>query len=371
MERPEVSLEARPVAEERRMITWGRSGSSGWVGSVFRLARWRFEFRRVERQLVTEAAVTSTRHSQDQPIVQQFCDYASTTITSPEKTEKIVDNIPSQLCSTSCQSNSVSKLRPKLTEAEKEARKLRRVLANRESARQTIRRRQAMYLELTRKAADVLEENEKLKKEKELAVEEYNSLKGGNEFLKAQPKTSQAEISCSATTRTPIFLHNQPSIVPCFWPSIFPSSDVFQFQCASQSNDMSSSQYPMPHRDIPCPHQGQENSMGIARPGTPLFVFPVPWFLPFLTHSCTLHSHSGTNDRKNTHQCSTCSCSETLLHEDKNRLSSNQNMRVESSNSMKTISVGSVHGAGFTSPPDSGDQRMSLLQLRPGGGGRN
>ncbi|KAI3471963.1 hypothetical protein Pfo_028651 [Paulownia fortunei] len=230
MERPEVSLEACPVAEERRMITWGRvswrswgrggCGSSGWVGSVFRLARWRFEFRRVERQLVTEAAVTSTRHSQDQPIVQQFCDYASTTITSPEKTEKIVDNIPSQLCSTSCQSNSVSKLRPKLTEAEKEARKLRRVLANRESARQTIRRRQAMYLELTRKAADVLEENEKLKKEKVLAVEEYNSLKGGNEFLKAQlaklkkaepaemqdePKTSQAEISCSATTSTPIF----------------------------------------------------------------------------------------------------------------------------------------------------------------------
>lgn len=36
-----------------------------------------------------------------------------------------------------------------------------------------------MHLELTRKAVDLSEENENLKKEKGLAVVEYNSLKDG------------------------------------------------------------------------------------------------------------------------------------------------------------------------------------------------
>ncbi|XP_076928698.1 uncharacterized protein LOC143592739 [Bidens hawaiensis] len=56
------------------------------------------------------------------------------------------------------------KSRQNLTEAEIEARKIRRVLANRESARQTIRRRQAVFEELTRKAVDLSWENENLKK---------------------------------------------------------------------------------------------------------------------------------------------------------------------------------------------------------------
>ncbi|KAL6574966.1 hypothetical protein OROMI_012251 [Orobanche minor] len=64
----------------------------------------------------------------------------------------------------------------------------------------------AMFLDLNRKVADVLEDNENLKKiivlfwifekyswikkEKELAVVEYNSLKDRNEFLKAQVRCS-------------------------------------------------------------------------------------------------------------------------------------------------------------------------------------
>ncbi|RCV36201.1 hypothetical protein SETIT_7G299100v2 [Setaria italica] len=51
-----------------------------------------------------------------------------------------------------------------LTEAEKEAKRLRRVLANRESARQTILRRQAIRDELARKVADLSSENETIKK---------------------------------------------------------------------------------------------------------------------------------------------------------------------------------------------------------------
>ncbi|CAD6268387.1 unnamed protein product [Miscanthus lutarioriparius] len=72
-----------------------------------------------------------------------------------------------------------------LTEAEEEKR-LRRVLANRESARQSILRRQAIRDELARKVADLSSQNETMKKEKDVVMEEYLSLKETNEQLKAQ-----------------------------------------------------------------------------------------------------------------------------------------------------------------------------------------
>ncbi|KAG2623066.1 hypothetical protein PVAP13_3KG028800 [Panicum virgatum] len=85
-----------------------------------------------------------------------------------------------------------------LTEAEKEAKRLRRVLANRESARQTILRRQAIRDELARKVADLSSENETIKKEKDLVMKEYLSLKETNKQLKAQiislPKESMDRI---------------------------------------------------------------------------------------------------------------------------------------------------------------------------------
>ncbi|PIN14700.1 hypothetical protein CDL12_12672 [Handroanthus impetiginosus] len=304
----------------------------------------------LERRLVTEAAVTSTVPSQDQPkAVLQFCGHASTMVSNTEMTENIVQNIPSEFCSTSCQPNSGNKFRRNLTEPEKEARKLRRILANRESARQTIRRRQALHLELTRKATDLSEENENLKKAKAVAMEKYNSLKSGNKFLKAQlakakkpkraetqeePTTSQSEKSCPATTSNPTILHDQASIVPCFWPSILPLLDVFQSHCPSHPNFMSLSQLSVPHR--------QENSLGIAGPGTPLFVFPVPWLLSFLAHSSMHHKNSALNNGQDAHQCSACSCSGSLLCEDNNQLSSNQNVRVEASNSMEDMSCSDV-----------------------------
>ncbi|XP_020212592.1 uncharacterized protein LOC109797089 isoform X3 [Cajanus cajan] len=79
-----------------------------------------------------------------------------------------------------------SKSRRNLTEEEKEARRVRRILANRESARQTIRRRQALCEELNRKAATLVVENQNLKREKELALKEYQSLETTNKHLKAQ-----------------------------------------------------------------------------------------------------------------------------------------------------------------------------------------
>ncbi|EAZ19702.1 hypothetical protein OsJ_35279 [Oryza sativa Japonica Group] len=73
-----------------------------------------------------------------------------------------------------------------LTEEEKEAKRLRRVLANRESARQTILRRQAIRDELARKVADLSTQNESMKKERETVMQEYLSLKETNKQLKEQ-----------------------------------------------------------------------------------------------------------------------------------------------------------------------------------------
>ncbi|XP_044949079.1 bZIP transcription factor 16-like [Hordeum vulgare subsp. vulgare] len=75
-----------------------------------------------------------------------------------------------------------------LTEAEKEAKRLRRVLANRESARQTILRRQAIRDELARKVADLSSQNESMKKEKEAVMQEYLTLQETNKQLKEQAR---------------------------------------------------------------------------------------------------------------------------------------------------------------------------------------
>ncbi|KAK4345792.1 hypothetical protein RND71_035968 [Anisodus tanguticus] len=156
-----------------------------------------------------------------------------------------------------------SKSRQELTEyacsGRKEGRRLHRVLANRESARRTIRRRQILgvksklrlssgankYLfyhatqeELTRKAADLALENENLKKNKELAAAEYNSLKNNNNNLRVQmAKIVKAEVEetdddsksipveAPNSTTSPTFLHNQSSKVPLLLSTVFQPLD--------------------------------------------------------------------------------------------------------------------------------------------------
>ncbi|CAD6254739.1 unnamed protein product [Miscanthus lutarioriparius] len=87
-----------------------------------------------------------------------------------------------------------------LTEAEKEAKRLRRVLANRESARQTILRRQAIRDELARKVADLSSQNENMKKEKDMVMQEYLSLNEANKQLKEQVATRTAKKAPAAVT---------------------------------------------------------------------------------------------------------------------------------------------------------------------------
>ncbi|KAL3839791.1 hypothetical protein ACJIZ3_024382 [Penstemon smallii] len=238
------------------------------------------------------------------------------TVTAPGKSDQTFSNTASELCSASNQSNPANKSKQILNEAEKEERRLRRILANRESARQTIRRRQAMFLELTSKAAELSEENENLKKKKELAVKEYNTLKTRNEFLKAQMAKIKHE-EPKPSSSTPNFLRDhQPSLVPCFWPS-----DVFQFQYPPQfhPNVMTSPQFLMPNTSN-------------TRPATPVFVMQVPWLLPFVPPNSTFQSHDIQNE----------------------------------TSSSRTMSMGSIDGARLSAPHDSG-AHYTAHHNHPGG----
>ncbi|GMP49995.1 hypothetical protein CsSME_00016787 [Camellia sinensis var. sinensis] len=235
-------------------------------------------------------------------VAQQQCENICTVMMEGAKVEQDAElPEPSPKCSTSYASFSGSKSRKKLTEAEKEEKRIRRVLANRESARQTIRRRQANHAELTRKAASLTLENLNLKQvgsvpslgffgvswstfpyilfvavvlellnanilafteliasadnsigqEKELAVSEYEHLRSRNECLKAQMAMTE---------------------------------DV-----------------PMPAIAKPNSFQEQENPQNINGPGTPLFIMPCPWFFPFPDHGNGLQSRPSfdLNDEQN------------------------------------------------------------------------
>ncbi|KAK1628584.1 hypothetical protein QYE76_002899 [Lolium multiflorum] len=96
-----------------------------------------------------------------------------------------------------------------LTEAEKEAKRLRRVLANRESARQTILRRQAIRDELARKVEDLSSQNERMKKEKEAVMQEFLTLQETNKQLREQVVAKAAE-KASDTAPVAMLMDTKP-----------------------------------------------------------------------------------------------------------------------------------------------------------------
>ncbi|KAI3523789.1 hypothetical protein L1887_02192 [Cichorium endivia] len=153
---------------------------------------------------------------------EKTCIWSAKTVTNEQTTELRSNTSYAPKYASSC----TRKSRRMLTEAEKEARKIRRVLANRESARQTIRRRQAMYEELARKAGDLAWENKKLKKKKEMASNELESLKRTNECFKAQMITIMKvkagethEDTYSSSSNSPIMMYDPSSFLPFTWPS--------------------------------------------------------------------------------------------------------------------------------------------------------
>lgn len=264
--------------------------------------------------------------------------------------------------------------RRNLTEEEKEERRLCRVLANRESARQTIRRRQAMYEELTRKSADLASENENLKKKKELAAKEYDYLKNKNASLRLQiAKIEKAEaeetdgasrskpvkISTTSTgpapapapnpTPTPASLFNQSPITPFFWPAIVQPFNSFLLQCSTQNISAITSV-------LPSPTAGELNSINrqqSSNPGNPLYVLPFPCFIPFHPQNNPFHPWSSTHDKpaetSGVHQCST-----TYPNMENNQAATAQEGKTDAPDSVKAPQRNFSHKATLGFPPDGG-----------------
>ncbi|MED6221567.1 hypothetical protein PIB30_056054 [Stylosanthes scabra] len=187
-----------------------------------------------------------------------------------------------------------SKSRRNLTEEEKEARRIRRILANRESARQTIRRRQALCEELTRKASNLVLENENLKKEKDMALKEYQSLETTNKHLKAQiaksinnevdktpveQESSVAEVT-NLSGSAPWFVYNHFPVTQLFWPPIIQSSNPVQVQHPPFGSIPTPSTVSMPCSSETDSFHKQNNLVNDNRTQNPLYMLPCPWLFP-------------------------------------------------------------------------------------------
>ncbi|XP_017255612.1 uncharacterized protein LOC108225291 isoform X1 [Daucus carota subsp. sativus] len=207
------------------------------------------------------------------------------TVTKPRQAEEDTNFQPN--CGKSSAPRVGCKARRKLnllTEDEKKERRFLRMLANRESAKLTILRRQARRVELERKAAELEYENEKLRKIKEVAMKEHEFLKRTNESLKAQlnlnrvtmnveveetpegSKFDNAHIPTSTSTRT------QPSSLPHITPgsSIVQSAPQNGIACTSKIRVLTEGKTSLSEH---------ENPARTNVPGIP-FALPYTWLFP-------------------------------------------------------------------------------------------
>ncbi|KAF5737469.1 hypothetical protein HS088_TW13G00350 [Tripterygium wilfordii] len=294
---------------------------------------------------------------------------------NPVKSEQYEESLkPSLLCSGPSGSHASyggSRGRQQLTEEEKEARRLRRVLANRESARQTIRRRQALCQELTRKEADLLWENANLNKEKEVALKEYQNLETTNKKLKAkmakfvkmeldetkgEPKSADVQMPTHPTTEPPFLLYNQHPFQSLCWPSILQSSNPLSSPSLAPSN-------------IPLPAIEKlgslrpENSMNLNGPITSICVLPSPWFFPFPDHGNGVHPEPSSvfknvHDKTAVDNCSNASSSsESILHAQNHLSSFPIKVKSEPSHSTEARFSADLNEIPPELPAEGGDQR--------------
>ncbi|KAB2631566.1 hypothetical protein D8674_009085 [Pyrus ussuriensis x Pyrus communis] len=298
-------------------------------------------------------------------------------------------NKPSPICTTSYPSFSCSKSRRNLTEEEKEERRIRRVLANRESARQTIRRRQALCEELTRKAADLALENENLKRKKELAVKEFQSLEKTNKHLKVQmtkviraedDKTPgenmsayvQMQIPPPSSTNSPFFLFNRPPFAPLFWPSIIQSSNSTQVQHIPQNPIAIPSNISLPANGAADSSLEQDNPSNINGARAPLYVFPCPWFIPHFDNGNGLQPQSSlclNNKQEETsfnNQFSASSSSRTVAQLDNHQSSFPVRLKTEDSPSIEGRLSRDLNETPAQFPLDGGDQHTGPHPMENG-----
>ncbi|XP_021908716.1 uncharacterized protein LOC110822808 isoform X2 [Carica papaya] len=190
-----------------------------------------------------------------------------------------------------CTSTGSGRSRQNLTEAEKEERRIRRVLANRESARQTIRRRQALCEELTQKAADLARENVQLK-----MISKATKPEAGQ----AVEQPPHLNISASPSTTYPVMLFNQNPLQPLCWPSVVQASHPIQSQHGPPTALVVPSGIPAQAPGNLLLSQEQENPVKSNGPRTPIYIVPCPWFFPLPDHGNGLHLQSSSG-MKNMH----------------------------------------------------------------------
>ncbi|VVA91876.1 unnamed protein product [Arabis nemorensis] len=136
-----------------------------------------------------------------------------------------------------------------------------------------------MCEELSKKAADLTYENENLRREKDWALKEFQSLETINKHLKEQvsksikPDTKEAEVEMS-TSPTPFYLYNQNPYQLFCWPHVTQSSietrngfaAPFTTSAGATVKTLTSQEHENPADD-----NGQK---------THFYVVPCPWFLP-------------------------------------------------------------------------------------------
>ncbi|KAK9734223.1 hypothetical protein RND81_04G124000 [Saponaria officinalis] len=163
-----------------------------------------------------------------------------------------------------------------LSEAEKEARKLRRILANRESARQTIRRRQALYEELKRRSVELASENEDLKRTKNLAVQEFQSLQTINHNLKDKiSEIAGLQLGKTSQTRTQITNTDTHKLQSPKWQHYLPKS--WLLPAYVQPPEVEIPQLPN-QSGFPVTRETVDNSLRSSRQQIPCCILPCPCF---------------------------------------------------------------------------------------------
>ncbi|XP_022767126.1 uncharacterized protein LOC111311740 isoform X2 [Durio zibethinus] len=294
------------------------------------------------------------------------------------KSVKVEENAESVKSSSTCGKKFISgcggRSRQNLTETEKEARRLRRILANRESARQTIRRRQALCEKLTLKVADLTQENENLRRAKELALKEYQSQESTNKNLKAEMaravKAEEAKApgevklahQISGPSRNyPFFFYNQHPFPPFCWPPIVQSSHLVQSQCGHQNAIFVPSSISTPTNGRLDSSHDQENPINVNGPKTPIYVMPYPWFFSLPDHGNGLHPQPSCGPKNikdatsvNNGFCAGCSL-KSVVHEDEYSSSLQMEVEKEAYGSIE-VSPNNLNCTPVRLPPDGGVQ---------------
>ncbi|KAJ8899602.1 hypothetical protein K2173_018576 [Erythroxylum novogranatense] len=237
---------------------------------------------------------------------QQLCEPSGKNLLLNQTQGETDADIPENSRKKTCLSFGGGRSRQNLTEAEREERRLRRILANRESARQTIRRRQALCEELARKAADLSRENQNLTKERESALKEFQSLETINQQLKAQmaklikPEVEESagnfmsaygEMRSSQGMNCPMLLYKHHPFSSLFWPSRMQSLNPAQSRHMHQ-NEVIPSSIPFSGK-LDSYQQRQEISVNENGART-LYLVSSPWFFPEPEHSSRLHSQTSS-----------------------------------------------------------------------------